>query len=372
MPPSERDILIALHHLPGLGPQKWLTLQHSIQSPADLLDWPTDKLIKSLGQNAAQLFALWRAGGQGWLGARLDALARWLESDGHHIVTQLDELYPPLLKEINGPLLLYVAGDPLVLNLPQIAVVGARKATAAGAKTAHHFSQALASGGYGITSGLALGIDTQAHLGALAGAGKTVAVLGCGLDKIYPARNLALAAQIIEQGGALVSEFALGVKPEPGHFPRRNRIISGLSVATLVIEAAMKSGSLTTARQALEQNREVFVIPGSIYSEVSEGCHWLIREGATLVYKPEQIAEQLGAQLALFDLPEPAIEVNDELAPKHKKLLQLIGRERVEFEALLALSHFNLGELHQALGELEMLGLIASSEQGIERLFAGS
>ncbi|BFM09863.1 DNA-processing protein DprA [Simiduia litorea] len=369
MQPSERDILIALHHLPGLGPQTWLKLEQLIQSPVDLLDWPKAKLIQGLGENGAQLFCQWRANRQGWLGARLDALARWLEQEKRHVVTILDDLYPPLLKETSGPLLLYVAGDPLVLNLPQIAVVGARKATAAGLKTAHHFSQALASGGYGITSGLALGIDTQAHLGALAGLGKTVAVLGCGLDKIYPARNTALAAEMIGQGGAIISEFALGVQPEPGHFPRRNRIISGLSMATLVIEAALKSGSLITARQALEQNREVFVIPGSIYSEVSAGCHWLIREGATLVDKPEQIAEQLGSQLALFAQPEPAVQSVAALTARQRKILQLIGRERVDFEELLSLSSLSVAALHQALGELEMLGAIASCEQGIERRF---
>ena len=367
--PTDRQILIALHHIPGLGPQKWLKLQDHIQSPSELLEWPASKLNQALGANGGQLFSEWRGGTAGWLRARLDALDVWLQQEAHCVVTQLDEdLYPPLLKEAWGPLLLFVEGDPRLLSLPQIAVVGARKATAAGVKTAKHFSRALAAGGYAITSGLALGIDTQAHLGALAGSGKTIAVLGCGLDRIYPARNRALAADIVAQGGAVISEFALGVTPEPGHFPRRNRIISGLSLATLVIEAAIKSGSLITARQALEQNREVFVIPGSIYSEVSEGCHWLIREGATLVDKPEQIADQLGSQLGLFQPPQVASPCDEELSPLQRKLMHLLGTERLCFEDLLELSALTVAQLNQILGELEMMGLIQSSEQGVERL----
>lgn len=364
---SERELLIALHHIPGIGPHKWHQLNAQDTSTLALLETSGQNLITALGANGADLFNAWRKGKKGnWLQARLDVLSHWLACDRHCVITRLDPQYPALLTESHGPLLLHVDGNPDLLNLPQIAMVGSRKPTAAGRKTAHSFAEALARGGFVITSGLALGIDTAAHTGALSADGLTVAVLGSGLKAIYPASNKALADRICAGGGALVSEFALDVRPEAGHFPRRNRIISGLSLGTLVVEAALKSGSLITARLALEQNREVFAVPGSVHSPVSAGCHWLIREGATLVDCPSQIAEQLGSQLGLFDAQ--LTEHQGPLSLPHTLLLEAMGLERIALEELLESSPFNLEELLQHLSEMETRGLIQSSEMGYERV----
>lgn len=213
---------------------------------------------------------------------------------GCQVIGFNDDNYPSLLRLISDPPpLLYVVGDSSALSKPQLAVVGSRGASRYGLDLAHRFSKYLAQQGMAITSGLALGVDAYAHRGALAGEGITVAVLGTGIDVVYPAVHRQLSQEIVESGGVLVSEFAPGAKPHRSHFPRRNRIISGLSAGVLVVEAALKSGSLITARRALDQNREVFAIPGSIHNPTARGCHQLIREGATLVETAEDIAEQM-------------------------------------------------------------------------------
>ncbi len=207
--------------------------------------------------------------------------------------------YPALLASIpDPPLALFVEGDADVLALPQLAVVGSRNPTAHGRDTAVQFAAHLARSGLAITSGLALGIDAASHRGALQAGGRTVAVLGCGLDTIYPRENEPLAAAITAGGGALVADLPTGTAPLKQHFPRRNRIISGLSVGTLVVEAALRSGSLITARLAGEQGREVFAIPGSIHNPLARGCHRLIRQGAKLVEDADDIFVELGALLA--------------------------------------------------------------------------
>ena len=223
---------------------------------------------------------------------------RWLAGPNRRLVCYGTADYPPLLAAIaDAPLALFVEGDAGVLGLPQLAMVGARNPTAIGRDTAAQFAEHLAHAGLAITSGLALGIDAASHRGALAGEGRTIAVQGCGPDRVYPAEHAALAREIAARG-ALVTEFPTGVPPLPEHFPRRNRIISGLAVGTLVVEAALASGSLITARLAAEQGREVFAIPGSIHSPLSRGCHRLIRQGAKLVESAEDIFTELGALLA--------------------------------------------------------------------------
>ncbi|CAG0910748.1 unnamed protein product, partial [Cyprideis torosa] len=243
--------------------------------------------------------------------ADIAADLNWLSHDKHYILPITSEQYPSLLRAIDDPPpLIYVVGDPNLLSYPQLAVVGSRNATRAGIANAEAFSLHLASAGLGITSGLALGIDTAAHRGALKADGITLAVAGTGLDGVYPARNRSLAEEIARTG-ALISEFPIGTRPSPENFPRRNRIISGLSLGTLVIEAAAKSGSLITARLASEQGREVFAIPGSIHNPLARGCHQLIRQGAKLVETGDDILEELAAILNL-----DALNVVEKTAPE--------------------------------------------------------
>ncbi|KGD79601.2 DNA processing protein DprA [Tatumella morbirosei] len=222
-------------------------------------------------------------------------LARqWLEADEHYFLTLNDPGYPRLLAETSGcPLYLFVAGDPEVLSSPQIAIVGSRQCSRYGQHWTDFFAGAFSVSGFTLTSGLAVGIDSVAHRAALASGGKTIAVLGSGLLNIYPRQHQVLSREIIGKGGALVSEFPLNSTALPGHFPRRNRIISGLSLGVLVTEARMKSGSLITARYALEQNRNVYALPGPVAKPESEGTHWLIQQGALLVSHPNDVLEDL-------------------------------------------------------------------------------
>ena len=237
-----------------------------------------------------------------WLDApdagQLAADARWLEQEHHHLLGWDDPDYPSLLREIGGaPAALFVAGDPSLLWMPQIAIVGSRSASANGLAITRRFARALGEAGFTISSGMADGIDGAAHEAALDGGFRTVAVLGTGPDLVYPRKHLALAARIAA-GGALVSEFPPGTTARPEHFPRRNRILSGLSLGTLVVEAALGSGSLITARCASEQGREVFAIPGSINNPLARGCHQLIRDGARLVETAEEIVTELSPHAA--------------------------------------------------------------------------
>ena len=217
----------------------------------------------------------------------------WLEQQNNSVITYNDTHYPAQLKEIaDPPPVLFVRGNPDLLSLPQIAIVGSRNPSALGEETAFNFAKALSIYGFVITSGLALGIDGASHRGALNALGYTVAVAGTGLDRVYPARHKELATEIVNTG-VMISEFPPGTNAKANHFPRRNRIISGLCQGLLVVEAAKQSGSLITARMALEQNREVFAIPGSIHNPLARGCNALIREGAKLVETTQDILEEL-------------------------------------------------------------------------------
>ncbi|MBP0598243.1 DNA-processing protein DprA [Herbaspirillum sp. LeCh32-8] len=225
--------------------------------------------------------------------AYIEATLAWSALPGHRIVTLADPAYPQALLNIpDPPLLLYVNGDASLLQTDAVAVVGSRNATAQGRAHAELFSEELSRAGLTIVSGLALGIDAAAHAGGLRGPGSTVAVIGTGIDIVYPQRNRALAQQIAERG-CVVSEYPLGTPPLAANFPRRNRIISGLARAVLVVEAAAQSGSLITARMAAEQGRDVFAIPGSIHAPLAKGCHQLIRQGAKLVETTRHILEEL-------------------------------------------------------------------------------
>lgn len=229
--------------------------------------------------------------------ADMEAVLSWLEEDHHHLIAFGDEAYPPLLTEIeNPPPFLSVVGQASILKEPQLAMVGCRSMSHYGAQNAFQFARALAEMGVTVTSGLARGIDALSHEGALAGGGSTIAILGTGLNCLYPREHKGLAEKIAEKG-AVVSEFPLNREPANFQFPMRNRIISGLSLGVLVVEAAERSGSLITARCALKQNREVYAIPGSIHSATSKGCHSLIRDGATLVESLPDLLKEVKAKL---------------------------------------------------------------------------
>lgn len=284
----------------------------------------------------------------------VDRSLAWADQPGQHILTLADTAYPRALLEIaDPPSLLYVRGNPSLLQKRGLAVVGSRNATPQGLQTAEAFAKALASQGQCIISGLALGIDAAAHRGALAAHGETVAVIGTGADRIYPAGNKALALAIVEQG-AVVSEFPLGTPAIAANFPRRNRIISGLSRGVLVVEAAPESGSLITARLAAEQGREVFAIPGSIHSPVARGCHKLIKQGAKLVETAGDVLEELGS---FVDLPLPPLAppaVND------NPLLAALGHDPCSLDELAERTGQDAGQLLPELLILELSGRIAT------------
>jgi len=299
-------------------------------------------------------------------------VATWLTADAsHHLLCLDDPRYPPQLRQLDDPPpLLYVQGDPELLSFPQIAMVGSRKASVQGERDAVAFARALSDAGLIPTSGLALGIDARAHEGALQGRGFTVAVLGSGIDQIYPARNRPLAARILAEGGTLVSEFPLGTPPLPAYFPQRNRIISGLSRAVLVVEAALKSGSLITARLALEQGREVFALPGSIHNPASRGCHQLIRQGAVLVETLEHILAELGPQLDAVEpaalsaaAPLPLLPANADSAA----VLHATGYEPTALDQVIARSGLAAAEVQAELLGLELQGLVLAVQGGYQR-----
>lgn len=299
---------------------------------------------------------------------RLRGAMEWLDYDNHHLLHCLDERYPALLKASGeGPLILFVAGDPELLAMPQIAIVGSRHATPGGLETSRNFAAHFAAAGLVITSGMAAGIDTAAHEGALDNNYPTVAVLGTGPDIVYPRRNTGLAKRIARQG-ALVSEFLPGTPASKDHFPRRNRIISGLSLGTLVVEAGMRSGSLITARKSAEYGREVFAVPGSIHSPVSKGCHRLIKQGAKLVENSGDIIEELAAITAAIDtasIDDPtAPETNQHNDSDYANLLRSMGLEPVDIQTLVGRCGLTAGELSSMLLILELEGRVKTLPGG--------
>lgn len=286
----------------------------------------------------------------------LERSLRWAEQPGQAIITLADAGYPPaLLETADPPTLLYVRGNAALLNERGLAIVGSRNSTPQGRQTAESFARTLAGKGYCIISGLALGIDAAAHRGALAGDGPTVAVVGTGADRLYPAGNLELAQAIVERG-AVVSEFPLGTPPLAANFPRRNRIISGLARGVLVVEAAPQSGSLITARLAAEQGREVFAIPGSIHSPVARGCHQLIKQGAKLVETAEDILEEFGNAYLQTATASPAAGP----AAADHPLLDALGHDPCTLDELAERTGMATEHLLGELLTLELAGRIAS------------
>lgn len=303
--------------------------------------------------------------------ASVEAAARAVDRLGLHMLSAIDPRYPPQLLPLAGmPGLLFVRGRLEVLVAPQIAIVGSRRPTALGRSTAREFACSLARSGLAITSGLALGIDAASHEGALAGGAPTLAVCATGLDLCYPPANAALSEQILEAGGALLSEFQPGTLPLPHHFPQRNRIISGLSLGVLVVEAALKSGSLITARYAGEQGRAIFAIPGSIHSTQSRGCHQLLRQGAVLVECAQDIFDELRISvpnqlvMSLLDEPDTPSHGASRLDNPAEILLDAVGFEPTSADALLASTGLSSSSLASLLLALELEGRITCDAAG--------
>jgi len=350
---------LALARAPRVGPRTFRALLDALGTPKAVFA-ESHAGLRALGlpTNTVE-----------WLRApdwrKVDDDLRWVAQPGHHCLTCLHAAYPPQLAEIaDPPPLLFVRGDPAALQATQIAVVGSRNPSPTGEKLAHDFAAALVQAGLTVTSGLALGVDAAAHQGALRGKGCTVAVAGTGLDQVYPARNVRLAEDILAQGGALVSEFPIGTAPQAGNFPRRNRIISGLSRGVLVVEAALRSGSLITARMALEQGREVFAIPGSIHNPLSRGCNALIKQGAKLVESIEDVVEELGGVLPGRIGSPPADEVANGLDDEQAALLKAVAYEPTSVDTLIAATGFAPKAISSMLLLLELDGYVVSASGG--------
>ncbi len=361
-----------------------LLLVRSVASPSSLR-----ALLERMGSPEAVLEAgprLWREAGldedaMAQLGqAHLPAKSlAWLEAPGHHLIGWLDPDYPALLRRVaNAPAALFVAGDPDLLWHPQVAVVGTRRPSAGGREHSRRFARELARAGLAITSGLAEGIDTAAHLGAME-EGRTLAVVATGPDLCFPAGNAPLLRRIVETG-AVVSEFPPGTRARREYFPRRNRLIAGLSLGTVVIEAAQRSGALITARMAADAGREVYALPGSILNPVARGCHRLIRDGAGLVESPEEIIAGLtpvAAELAEAlrgRLSTPAASAQPKSLPEPedqdaRQLWQALDHDPVNLDQLAARSGLTVAALSSMLLTMELEGRIVAEHGRYARRF---
>lgn len=340
---------ISLSQTPGLGNEGLRRLLQAFGSPDSVLAASVSSLAKHVKPGVAQAVAA------GVDESAFSSVAEWLEDPANRVLTIADAEYPQfLLNTVDPPLLLYVKGRLDLLNSKSLAVVGSRNASAQGLRNAQAFANSISDAGLCVVSGMAHGIDASAHLGGLQGCGSSIAVIGTGLDKVYPAANRELAHRLAQEG-TIISEFPLGTPPLAANFPRRNRIISGLSLGCLVVEASVQSGSLITARMALEQGREVFAIPGSIHSPQSKGCHALIKQGAKLVETARDILDELGYQ---------STARAEGIAPEHPLFVHL-GFDPLDAESLAQRSGLTIGELSAILLQLELDGAIASLPGGL-------
>lgn len=353
--PAELEARLRLHLLPDLGPRRLRRLLSAFPDACSALSAPAGAW-RALGLPAS--CAEPRRSAE--IRERARAALAWLEQPQQQLVAWDDPCYPALLAELaDAPPLLFVAGDPGLLESPQLAMVGSRRASRHGLDNAAAFARSLAGAGFTVTSGLALGIDGAAHQGALDVGGRTIAVLGTGLQRLYPQRHARLAEAIVAGGGALVSELPLDCAPQASNFPRRNRIISGLSLGVLVVEASPSSGSLITARLAAEQGREVYAIPGSIHHPGARGCHQLIRDGATLV---ESVQDVLQGLRGWQQVSAPSV-TDGGAGSSHPLLQQLLAGAMSSEELALALG-LPLGEVLAQLTELEIDDRVVS-ENGL-------
>ena len=357
---------LALAHAPGLHAgqlQHWLAQG---RSPCELPQ-QSAATLGALGLGRATIAALSRPDF-----AAIDVDLAWLAGDAQRTLVRWGSPdYPPLLARIpDPPLVLYVEGAVDALSLPQLAIVGSRNPTPPGRDTAQQFARRLAQAGFTITSGLALGIDAAAHRGALAADGRTVAVVGRGLDAVYPPENGTLAREIVARGGACVTDLPIGTPPRKQNFPRRNRILSGLAVGTLVVEAALRSGSLITARLAGDHGREVFAIPGSIHNPMVRGCHRLLRQGAHLVESVDDIFAEIDAIVADFRQITQEKDDNPQTSPRspldneYEILLDALGFEAAGMDTLVARTGLKAGAIASMLLILELEGRIQQHPGG--------
>lgn len=341
---------IELSLVPGLGGQRLRSLLSSFGLPAQVLNATRSQLCRVVPESLAASILEHSSGSE------VEKALQWAAQPGHKVLTLADNEYPrPLLEIPDPPALLYVDGNTRLLSSPGLAVVGSRNATPQGLKNAQTFARAFSESGLTIVSGLAIGVDSAAHRGGLEGRGSTLAVLGTGVDIVYPRRNGPLAREIASKG-ALVSEFPLGTPPNAGNFPRRNRLISGLARGCLVVEAALDSGSLITARLAAEQGREVFAIPGSIHSPLSKGCHALLKQGAKLVESAQDVLEELGIAVTPAN---PQDSVTDH------PLLAKMGFDPCDVDGLISRSGLTTEVVSAILLQLELEGKIASLPGGL-------
>ena len=345
---------------PGVGKETARKLLAAFGPPEAVFEQPLAALQTVVGPKTA--LALQQAPDD--LDACVEQVIRWLnEGANRHVLTLADPRFPAdLLQMADPPVLLYVMGDLDVLSHPRrLAMVGSRNPTPQGEANAHQFARALGQAGVCVVSGLALGVDGAAHTGALEGGAPTIAVVGTGLDRVYPRRHLALAHRIAAQG-AIVSEYPLGTPPLQANFPQRNRLIAGLSQGTLVVEATLQSGSLITARMAAEQGREVFAIPGSIHAPQSRGCHALIRQGAKLVESAQDILEDL----RIVEPSAPGTAAEDAFeGDEADALLRAMGFEPVSLDALQARTGLDTAHLQARLLELELDGAVGRLPGGL-------
>lgn len=345
---AELAAWLRLTLVPGIGGETQRQLLKALGGPETIFAASHSALRGILGGGLVERLLGHDCSGE------IEAALAWAEQPGNHLLTLADAAYPQaLLTAADPPVLLYAKGDIGLLNRPAFAIVGSRSATKQGEANAAAFAAALCDAGFVIVSGLAAGIDAAAHRGALKAKGNTIAVIGTGIDRIYPASNEALAREIGARG-VIISEFSIGTPPLPANFPRRNRLIAGLTRGCLVVEAAKQSGSLITARLAAEAGREVFAIPGSIHSPQSKGCHALIKQGAKLVESAQDILEELrwgnvANPAALPPVPEAETD----------PLLVALGRDPCDLETLTERSGFAANDLLARLLPLEMEGRIA-------------
>jgi len=356
--PDDLDAWLRLLLTPGIGRDKARKLLAACGSPQAVLDAKLGSLRELVGASAANLFK----SAPETHAERVAGTLAWLAADpARHVLTLGDDDYPALLLQTaDPPLLLYAHGRLDLLNAPALAVVGSRHASGQGLDNARAFAQHLSQAGLTIVSGMALGIDGAAHEGGLAGRGSTIAVVGTGLDSTYPARHRALAHRIAQQG-LLLSEFVLGTPPLAENFPLRNRLIAGMTRGTLVVEAALASGSLITARQALEAGRDVFAIPGSIHAPQSRGCHALIKQGAKLVDSADDILGELNWEPSRASPVALAVDAPGD----DDALLAALGYDPVTMDALLARTGDSAALLSGRLLELELAGRVARLPGGL-------
>ncbi len=370
---------LILHYLPYLGPSRLKELLTYYEKPEAILKAKPEQLRDVLHPKTyPTLLDFYRHRTHSQVVKTIQADLQKLDKVGGWLLTLGDENYPQLLKNIDDPpAVIFGRGNLQALHLPQVALIGSRNSTRQGLTIAYDYASELSTNGFAITSGLAYGIDAASHSGCLSASGKTIAVLGSGVDNIYPAGNRKLASQILQQGGAIISEYPPGTAPRPGNFPRRNRIISGLSLGVLVVEAAMKSGSLITARVAAEQNREVFALPGSIHNPLSKGCHQLIKNGATLVETAGDVVEQLGGILAFKKEELTVTKKEGEQKGEQEQeqadieltgLMKILGFSPCSMDELISISGQSAADVASELLDLELEGVVEQVPGGYQRI----